>query len=248
MTDFSSNDQCRLYGDLTWIWPVISPVEDYIEETRQIVRLIREHSMTEVKSLLDLGCGGGHYDYTLKEHFEVTGIDVSESMLSLARRLNPEAAYHYGDMRTLRLGKKFDAVMIADSINYMLTERDLRAAFETAYTHLEPGGVFWTFAEVTTERFKQNRSTCSTHEGKDVEIAYFENYYDPDTTDTNYEISLIYLIRRRGCHLELEMDRHLCGVFKLETWLGLLQDIGFEVEQSRFGPEACPMFVCLKPL
>jgi len=63
--------------------------------------------------------------------------------------LNPEVAYCIGDMRSVRLEKVFDAVMIADSIDYMLTSEDLRAAFETALVHLKPGGVFCTYVEVT---------------------------------------------------------------------------------------------------
>jgi predicted TPR repeat methyltransferase len=115
----SSNDQRRLYGDLAWTWPVISPPEDYVGEAETFCTAIREHAQVDVKTLLDLGCGGGHNDRTLKQHFEVTGVDVSEAMLSLARRLNPEVTYALGDMRTVRLGKTFDAVIVADSIDYM---------------------------------------------------------------------------------------------------------------------------------
>jgi len=63
--------------------------------------------------------------------------------LGLATQLNPEVTYSFGDMRNLRLGKTFDAVAIFDSINYMLTVEDLRAAFVTAYKHLKPVSVFF---------------------------------------------------------------------------------------------------------
>ena len=76
------NDQQRLYHDLAWVWPIISPPQDYIEETEQLCRIIREHSQIEVKTLLDLGCGGGHNDCTLKKHFNVTGVDASGAMLA----------------------------------------------------------------------------------------------------------------------------------------------------------------------
>ena len=60
-------------------------------------------------------------------------------MLTLARKLNPEVDYHQGDMRNLRMDGVFDAVTIFDSINSMLTENDLAAAFTTAYIYLKPG-------------------------------------------------------------------------------------------------------------
>ena len=46
-----------------------------------------------------------------------------------------------GDMRTLRLGRQFDAVFVHDAIEYMTTEDELRQAVATVYAHCRPGGV-----------------------------------------------------------------------------------------------------------
>jgi SAM-dependent methyltransferase len=247
----SSSDQRRLYNDLAWTWPIISPPEEYVRETEEFCKIIREHSQIGTKTLLNLGCGGGHHDNTLKRYFEVTGVDVSEAMLGLARRLNPEVTYLVGDMRTLRLGKLFDAVAVFDSLAYMLTEDDLLAAFTTAFVHLKPGGVFCTYVEQSRERFRQNKTRYSTHAQDDIEITFVENSYDPDPTDTTYESTFVYLIRRGG-HLQIETDKHLCGIFALGTWHGLLKEVGLEVTQRKFRDPSleggsCPMLVCLKP-
>ena len=253
MKTSSRKDERRLYSDLAWTWPIISPVEDYMEETELFSKLIREYSKIEVKTLLHLGCGGGHNDYTFKKHFKVTSADISEDMLTLAKKLNSEVNYRYGDMRTIRLKEKFDVVTILDSINYIKTVENLQKTFITAYEHLKPGGVFLIFVEQTAEQFKQNNTTCSTHSQGDVEITFVENYYDPDPSDTNYEATFIYLIRVGG-KLEVHTDRHLCGIFKLETWLGFLKATGFEVKQVKFTHstfaegESYPMLICIKPL
>ena len=204
MKTSSGKDERRLYSDLAWTWPIISPVEDYIEETELFSRVIKEYSKVEVKTLLHLGCGGGHNDHTFKKHFKVTSVDVSKDMIRLAKKLNPEVTYHYGDMQTIRLGEGFDAVAILDSINYIRTVEDLQRTFITIYEHLKPGGVFLTFVEQIAGQFKQNNTTCSTHSQGDVEITFIENYYDPDPTDTSYEATFIYLIRVGG---KLENDR-----------------------------------------
>src|SRR6266571_1133387 len=141
-----SRDERRLYRDLAWTWPILSPPERYVREAREIRRLIRRR-VPGASTLLHLGCGGGHLDRTLKRSFEITGIDASPSMLALARGLNPKVAYRVGDMRSVRLGRRFDAVLIADSVAYMQTEKELRAAFRTAWVHLAPGGVFVTYVE-----------------------------------------------------------------------------------------------------
>jgi SAM-dependent methyltransferase len=241
-------NQCRLYEDLAWTWPIISPPEDYIEETEELCQAIRDSSQIEVKTLLNLGCGGGHNDYTLKKHFDVTGIDRSKSMLSLARQLNPEVVYLPGDMRTVRLEKTFDAVVITDAIAYMLTEDDLQATFRTAFVHLKSGGVFFTFAEVTREHFQQNKTDYSVHTQDDTEITFIENLFDPDPTDTTYQATFVYLIRRKGQpEVTIKTDCHLIGIFGLETWLGLLNEVGFKVEQIELKGYNFPTFVCLKP-
>ena len=248
----SRKDERRLYGDLAWTWPIISPVEDYIEETELFSKLIKEHSRIEVKTLLHLGCGGGHNGYTFKKYFKVTSLDISEDMLGLAKKLNPEVNYKYGDMRTIRLEEKFDAVTILDSINYIKTVEDLQRTFITAYEHLKPGGVFLTFVEQIAGQFKQNNTTYSTHSKGDVEITFVENDYDADPTDTSYEATFVYLIRVGG-KLEIHNDCHLCGIFKLETWLELLKTTGFEVKQVKFTHstftegESYPMLICIKP-
>ena len=80
-------DQQRLYHDLAWLWPVISPVQDYIVETLQFAGLIRQHSRIPVQSLLHLGCGGGHLDATLKNYFQVSGVDLSEQIFFWRKNL-----------------------------------------------------------------------------------------------------------------------------------------------------------------
>ncbi|KPJ53044.1 hypothetical protein AMJ39_06155 [candidate division TA06 bacterium DG_24] len=252
MSQHVAQDARRLYSDLSWTWPIVSRVADYAEEAEFFARAILDHSSRETRTLLDLGCGGGHLDHHLKNHFAVTAVDMSESMLGLAKRLNPEIEHHLGDMRTIRLNRRFDAVMIHDSVNYMTTRGDLRAALATGFEHLEPGGILVTFVEQTPETFVQHKTKSSTSSDGDIEITFIEHFHDPDPEDSTYESVFVYLIRRQGV-LEVEADRHLCGIFPLQTWQDLLLEVGFEVEKkewdhSEFPPgEALPMFLCTKP-
>lgn len=216
----------RAYSDLAWTEPIIAPPDEYAEETGLFVNAIREHSASEVKTLLHLGCGAGGNDYIFKKHFEVTGVDISQNMLEIARRLNPEVAYFHGDMRTIELDGCFDAVAIPDSIAYMVMEEDLQSALVTVQKHLKPGGVLLTVAS-TAEQFSQNNFIYTGTRG-DIEITVFEDNYIPDPAGTIYEATLIYLIRRQG-ELEIYTDRHVLGLFKLQTWLDLLKKAGFDI-------------------
>ena len=229
----------------------MSPPEDYVPEGEYFAGLIRESSNFEVKTLLHLGRGGGHNDFTLKRHFEMTGVDISDAMLGLARKLNPEVTYLPGDMRSARLESIFDAVAILDSIYYMLSEDDLRRAFQTAFHHLRPGGVFLTTVEQTPGSFRQNLTRQWTNRRDDTEITFVENSYDPDPEDSTYESTFVFLIRQSG-KLDIEIDRHLGGIFSMDTWHEILRDVGFAVRQTVYDDSSgdgdrIPMLVCTRP-
>jgi trans-aconitate methyltransferase len=116
----------RAYSELAWTESIIAPPDDYVEETEPYIKAIKQHSKIKVKTLLHLGCGAGGNDYVFKKYFKVTGVDISEDMLKIARNRNPEVVYHCSDMRTIRLTESFDAVAIPDSIGYMTTIKDWR--------------------------------------------------------------------------------------------------------------------------
>ncbi len=238
-------NQERLYNDLVWTWPIISPWEDYMEETETFVEEINMSSLIQIKTILNLGCGGGHNDKTLKKYFQVTGLDFSKGMLDLAQGLNPECTYLSGDMRSSRLNTEFDAVVVFDSLAHMLTEQDLKAAFETAFIHLKPGGMFGTYREFGPELFLQNQTRTSVHQKEGIEIVLIENYYDSDPHDSTIENTMIYLIRRENA-LEIENQRGLIGLFPKAVWTRLLSEVGFKVLRTKQNNDGCDFFLCLK--
>ncbi len=250
------NQKWPAYNELAWIEPIVAPVEEYAKETEHYCTVIREHSKIEPKTLLHLGSGAGINDFTFKKHFEVTGVDISKGMLEVAGKLNPEVTYSFGDMRTVTLGKLFDAVVIPDSINYMTTVEDMQKVIIAAYKHLKPGGVFLFITHIK-EEFMENNFVYTGSKG-DLEVTVFENNYYPDPDGTTYEATIVYLVRRGG-KLEIHTDRHVIGLFSLEIWLELIKRSGFEVKEQKQEDTYTPyilgegkyplqMFICIKPL
>ncbi len=224
-------DAQRLYRDLAWTWPILSPPEEYREEARQFWDLLRTTASGAVREVLHLGCGGGHVDSHLKRFVRVTGVDLSPAMLRLARGLNPDVTYRRGDMRTVRLGRTFDGVIISDAVAYMRTPRDLTRAFVTAFRHLRPGGAFATYAEHVAGRVEQNATkTVRARRGRD-EVVFIENLYDPDPEDSTLEATFVYLLRRSG-RLRVETDRHILGLFPEATWRRSLREAGFVLRHA----------------
>ena len=143
----------RLYGDLAFLWPLMSPPDEYRDEARYWRRALRDRLGPGRLRILDLGAGGGHNLHHLAGEFDATAVDLSEEMLAHSRRLNPGVAHHAGDMRTVRLGETFDAVLVHDAIAYMTTEADLRAVFATARAHLRPDGLLIVAPDYYAETF-----------------------------------------------------------------------------------------------
>ena len=125
----------RLYNDLAWLWPVISTPEEYADEYVYWRRALWDKLGVGRHRILELGVGGGHNLSHLTRHFQATAVDISPQMLRLSTGLNPGVDQHLGDMRSVRLGRTFDAVLIHDAVVYRLTVADLRATRGTAVFH-----------------------------------------------------------------------------------------------------------------
>jgi len=95
------------------------------------------------RSVLDVGCGTGHHLELLAEHFEqLAGVDLSASMLDVARTRVPGVQLQLGDMREFSLGRRFDVVVsLFSAVGYMADAHELTLAVGAMAEHLAPGGV-----------------------------------------------------------------------------------------------------------
>lgn len=219
----------RFYGDLAEWWPLISPVEDYQEEAAYFAGLLRSgaHPAREV---LELGSGGGHNAFHLKREFALTLVDLSEGMLEVSRRLNPECAHQIGDMRSVRLGKTFDAVFAHDAVDYMATHDDLRNLTETAFIHCRPEGVAIFAPDATRESFRED----TNHGGADAPdgraARFLEWTRDPAPDDSWALVDYAFLLRDADGSVRSVHETHRIGVFSIAEWLAALDAAGFAAE------------------
>ncbi|HPM76028.1 MAG TPA: class I SAM-dependent methyltransferase [bacterium] len=223
----------RIYDDLAYLWPLISPLEDYAEEAAYWRELLREKLGPGRCEILELGVGGGHNLSYLTKHYKATAVDLSAKMLAFSQQLNPDVEHHVGDMRSVRLAKQFDAVIVHDAIAYMICEDDLRRTFATAAAHLKPGGVCIVTPDYVKETFVDATVHHRTVKQGDLELTRLEYEYDPDPDDTSYEVLFFLLIRENNGAPKIEQDRHTLGLFPVSTWKRLLSEAGFNVEVRR---------------
>ena len=222
----------RLYSDLSWIWPLLSPPEDYVEEAEKIVDAFRKAGVPAGGTILHLGCGGGSLDLQLRDHFTLTGVDLSERMLEHARRVNPEVEYLTGDMTSVRLDRTFDGVLIHDAQAYLTTPEELQALYETAAAHLAPGGVLVSLPEELRSRFRQHRVNDRTLTDGEVTVTTIEVDFDPDPSDHHFESTFVFVIRDQDGKQRIETDVHRCGLWTIDEVLGHVKAAGFDTHVS----------------
>lgn len=149
----------QMYDSLAGWWQAISPPSEYAEEGPLYVDMIegaaRNSGLGPVREVLELGSGGGNNASYMKQAFSMTLVEPADGMRKLSEALNPECEHLAGDMRSVRLGRTFDAVFVHDAVMYMTTADDLRAALATVAAHLAPGGVALVAPDATTETFSE---------------------------------------------------------------------------------------------
>ena len=227
-------DAPRLYGDLAWVWPLLSPPSDYPEEAEAIAGKLIAAGVPEGGRLLHLGCGGGSLDFCLKARFAVTGVDRSRAMLDAAAAINPEVEYVLDDMRECDLQRRFDAVLLHDAQAYLTEREEMRRVLATASRHLGAGGVLISAPEQLRESFRQHHAGSSTGEAPDGSaiVTTIALDYDADPGDRVFETTYIFVIRR-GRHMRVEVDVHRKGMWDLPELLAIASEAGFIPEVDR---------------
>jgi SAM-dependent methyltransferase len=223
----------KLYEELADWWPLVSAPADYAEEAAEYLRLFRAAASGPLSEVLELGSGGGNNASHLKREFKLTLVDPSERMLEMSRALNPECIHIPGDMRTVRLGRVFDAVFIHDAVDYMTTEADLRAALETAAIHLRPGGVVQVAPDATAETFEPGEILGGGDEppgpdGRSRSVRFIEWTLPPEPGETFTTVHYALLLRERDGSVRSVHDVHRCGLFPRATWLRLFDEAGLD--------------------
>ncbi|MBB6429314.1 class I SAM-dependent methyltransferase [Algisphaera agarilytica] len=248
----------RLYDDLAWLWPHLSPPEHYVTEAARLNELIAKRLGPGPKRILELGAGGGHTLVHLAQQaggqHDCAAVDLSEPMLDNCRALIPGIEAVAGDMRDVRLGRTFDVVLIHDAIDYLLTPGDVMKTLATVNEHLVAGGLAVIAPTYTHETFVDGEVADDGTTTDSAELTYFTYVHDPDPADDTFEMILLYLIRDQTTRqVETVEDRHAMGLFQHGVWLQMIEDAGLRAEYVEQGEEdaedeaAWALFVGTKP-
>ena len=251
LTKRPSENQPRLYRELADWYPLLTPVGDYAEEATFYRRLFEERWRKPPRTLLDLGSGAGHNAAHLKATLACTLVDLAPAMLAVSHRLNPGCDHVQGDMRSIRLGRVFDCVLVHDAVSYMASRADLAGAIATAFEHTAPGGVAMFQPDFVTETFEPGTETGGSDDGARG-LRYLEWRWLPGSSHETYVTDMAYLVRDENGVAEVFHDRHVMGLFPRAVWLELIGAAGFKplavpFEHSSYSNTEHEVFLGLRP-
>jgi ubiquinone/menaquinone biosynthesis C-methylase UbiE len=118
---------------------------DYLQWSQYLINKLKEQNAGV--NGVDIGCGNGYFTRALyKAGYNVSGIDISPQMLSVAKQKAAKEGvrceFLLGDITKLKLNAKVDfCVAINDCINYVAKDK-IKVAFSKVYANLKKGGVF----------------------------------------------------------------------------------------------------------
>jgi len=130
--------------------------ESYRSEVDKVVSLVKQYKESEGNKLLDIACGTGAQAEYLQKYFAVTGIDISEEMLEIARNKVREAVFIHADMCNFSLNNHYDVILnLYGSIGHAESLEHMQMSMKCVFNHLKQGGIYILTPWSTKESFNE---------------------------------------------------------------------------------------------
>ncbi|MBQ7565084.1 MAG: class I SAM-dependent methyltransferase [Lachnospiraceae bacterium] len=191
-------------------------------------------ALEEEKNLvLELGCGTGTVaELMYQKGYDMIGIDSSEAMLAKAcekrEKSNSKILYLNQEMQSFELyGMVGTIYCICDSINYLLTDEDLRETLALVKNYLFPGGIF-IFDFNTIYKYREVIGNSTIAEDRDTVSFIWENFYDEASHINEYELTMFTRIDGSDLYRR-SREEHFQRGFEFEEMKKFLIEAGLSV-------------------
>ena len=180
------------------------------------------------RTAVDLACGTGSVTAILaKKGLQVTGVDMSEEMLTVAQQkaaeLDNQPRFVCQPLQELRLPRGVDmAVCALDSLDYITDPKDCKEAIRRVYKALNPGGIF-IFDVNTPEKLRAMDGQVFLDEDDDV-YCVWRGEFDEQTNICSYGMDLF---QRHGAVWERSFEEHCEYAYSAQQLTGYLKAAGF---------------------
>ena len=215
------------YHELAKSYDRLTNDVDY-EATVEFYMQILEREGVKPRTVVDLACGTGSVTEILaRKGYQVTGVDMSEDMLTVAwdkaQEMENPPRFICQKLQQLHLPRGVDmAVCALDSLDYILDPKDCEAAIKRAYKALNPGGIF-IFDVNTPEKLRAMDGQVFIDEDDDV-YCVWRGEFDEQTNICSYGMDLF---QRHGNVWHRNFEEHQEYAYSCQQLTGYLKNAGF---------------------
>ena len=203
--------------------------------------------------VVDLGCGSGLSALELtKAHYQILGVDISESMIAIARTRVPNAKFRVESLLKTDIPSCNAVISIGECLNYLFDSDNnyqaLMQLFERIYNNLTTGGIF-IFDIAEPGQVIEGEKVKSFNEGEDW-IVLVEKEEDRENLVLSRRI---VTFRKVGEYYRRDDELHYLRLYKAAEMTEQLRQVGFTVEtMNHYGdyklPKAHVAFVARKSM
>jgi len=226
-----------MYGGRAELYDPIYHWKDYAAEAARLRELLGSLGIASGSRILEAACGTGSHLVHLRDHYRVSGFDLSDAMLAVARtKLPPEVELFRADMAAFTVPAPFDAlVCLFSSIGYVHPEPRLRAAAGCFARAVRPGGVLVIEPWLTPEAYRPGRLSMQTYDGDALKLCR------ACISKRDGELAVLefhWLALREGAgEVEHFVERHELWLCSAERMQEVFEAAGFEVHLEANGLE-----------
>ena len=225
------SEQAASYHDLAAWYDALYDArgKDYQAEALALLELADGRVEGTVDSLLDVACGTGRHLEVFARHVsDVTGLDSSHEMLTVAAARLGEPSLVEGDLRSFDLGRGFDVVTcLFSSIGHVANADELDRAIECMGRHVRPGGVLvvepWVTPDAVEPGGVRDLDTAETADGVIARISSSRREGDA------LLVEFAWAVATPGGIATAE-ERHHMPLFSRERYLAAVAAAGLEGE------------------
>jgi SAM-dependent methyltransferase len=223
----SSVDDQGMYGHRAKYYDAIYHWKKYDQESLRLRELLAAEGVRDGERIIEAACGTGSHLVHLKQWFEVSGFDISEDMLRIARAKLPGVKLFRADMADFAIEEPCDAlVCLFSSIGYVFPEERLRAAARHFARAVRRGGVLIIEPWLNPETFVPGRQSMQTFSNDDLclcRMAVGQREGERSIFDFNW-----LAVERDRKAVEHFIDRHELWLYSTDQLLNAVGDAGFE--------------------
>lgn len=219
------------YTDFAYLYDIFMedvPYEKWADLLSSLFKAYGEN----INNVLDLGCGTGTLTELLADKgYTMTGVDISADMLTVASAKAYESEhdilYINQDMCELSLMESQDAIIsVCDSVNYLITDEDMRGAFGHIYDSLRKDGLF-IFDFNTIYKYETVIGDTTIAENREDCSFIWENYYNSTDNINEYDVTFFRRVSDEEELFERFCETHVQRGYTLEQMKNFAKEAGF---------------------